>query len=271
LTSTPLVSVIIPIYNGQEYLDTTIESVATQTYSNWELILVNDGSSDDSSSIIDKYAQSDIRIVGISLDKSSGGPAHPRNIGIDNAKGEYLAFLDADDIWARDKLKYQVEFIEKEELDFMGCSAQYIDSIGKPGINFKRSRFSRIMNRAFGSTFALLASNPLILSSCLLKNGSGVRFREDIAFQSIEDWAFWIDLSMHGKKYEILEQQLVFYRVHENAISNINGEKQYRKGFCLYSTLYMEGAIELPMFIVLFGLQIIRLLKFRILGRHSNV
>lgn len=270
MSITPLVSVIIPIYNGQEYLDATISSVRTQTYLSWELILVNDGSSDDSSSIIDKYVESDVRIVGVSLDKSSGGPAHPRNIGIDNAKGDYLAFLDADDIWDKNKLKYQVEFMEKDELDFMGCNAQYIDSIGKRGGNFKRSKISTIMSRLFGSSFALLASNPLIMSSSLVRNGSGLRFRTDTAFQAIEDWFFWIDLSLLGKKFGVLDKQLLFYRLHENSISNTNGDKQYRKGFCLYSTLYLEGKIELPKFIVLFSLQVVRILNYRIFGRHSN-
>ena len=119
MSDLPLVSVIVPVYNGQEYLDLTVHSVLSQTYLNWELILVNDGSSDETSAIIDKFIESDTRVVGVNLEKSSGGPAHPRNIGIDNAKGDYLAFLDADDLWDKDKLKFQVEFLEKEKLDFL--------------------------------------------------------------------------------------------------------------------------------------------------------
>ena len=201
MSDLPLISVIVPVYNGQEYLDLTVHSVLSQTYLNWELILVNDGSSDETSAIIDKFIESDTRVVGVNLEKSSGGPAHPRNIGIDNAKGDYLAFLDADDLWDKDKLKFQVEFLEKEKLDFLGCNAEYIDSSGKRTGAFKRSISSKTLSKIFGSSFALLVSNPLILSSCLLKNGSGVRFREDTALQAIEDWFFWIDLSLHRKKF----------------------------------------------------------------------
>lgn len=91
-----LVSFIIPIYNAEKYLDECIKSIIKQTYSNFELLLVNDGSTDNSAIICDTYANKDSRIKVIH--KINGGVSSARNIGLDNAKGEYICFVDADDV-----------------------------------------------------------------------------------------------------------------------------------------------------------------------------
>ena len=111
MNKTPLITVIVPIYNGEKYLSSTVQSVIDQTYGNWELILVDDGSTDRTASIIDNFVGFDRRIKKIALSESSGGPAHPRNLGLDLAKGEYIAFLDADDLWSTQKLALQIDFL----------------------------------------------------------------------------------------------------------------------------------------------------------------
>jgi teichuronic acid biosynthesis glycosyltransferase TuaG len=271
LIDTPLVSVIVPIYNGEQYLEATLNSVISQTYLNWELILIDDGSTDQSAALINKYIAIDKRITGISCSESSGGPAHPRNIGIREATGDYLAFLDADDIWVEQKLERQVEFIEKMGLDIVSTKTEYINSVGARSGILKRSRIGWLFTRIFGSSFSLLSVNPIALSSSLIKSNTGKMFRSDVAFQAIEDWFFWIDLKLAGKKFGELRETLLFYRLHGDSISKSNGEKQYHKGFSLFSLLLLEGKISLPKFIVLIIFQCLKILKFRFLGRYPNI
>jgi len=106
-----LVSIITPSYNSARFIAQTIESVLSQTYKNWEMIIVDDISSDNSNEIIEKYVQRDNRIKFIKLEKNSG-PAVARNRAIEEATGRYIAFLDADDLWMSDKLQKQIDFMQ---------------------------------------------------------------------------------------------------------------------------------------------------------------
>lgn len=109
----PLVSIITPVYNAQDYLEETILSVLNQTYYNWELLLIDDCSIDNSYKIIEKYLKKDRRIKYLKNDKNSG-PAITRNKGIEEAKGEYIAFLDSDDLWYENKLEKQINFMKEK-------------------------------------------------------------------------------------------------------------------------------------------------------------
>jgi glycosyltransferase involved in cell wall biosynthesis len=102
----PRVSVIIPVYNGAKHLDDSISSVLNQHYENWECIIVDDGSTDGSASVIQKYKPV------IYLHQENTGVAAARNLGIEKSSGEYLAFLDADDIWDPGKLALQIRYME---------------------------------------------------------------------------------------------------------------------------------------------------------------
>ena len=104
----PLVSVIIPVYNGQRYIAETIDSVISQTMEHWEIIAVNDGSTDGSSSILEKYPGNCTRIRPVTVE--NGGVDRARNKGAALTRGKYLAFLDQDDLSAPGKLRSQVDF-----------------------------------------------------------------------------------------------------------------------------------------------------------------
>lgn len=116
-----LVSIITPVYNAEKYIRETLISVQNQSYQNWEHILVDDGSSDQSGAIIQELSKSDPRIKYIKLTKNSG-PAVARNTAIDLAKGRYLAFLDADDIWFDYHLKESLQFMSAHHYDFVFAS-----------------------------------------------------------------------------------------------------------------------------------------------------
>lgn len=125
-----LVSVIIPVYNSEKFIKETIKTVQNQTYKNYELIVVNDCSTDNSKKIIEEEIKKDNKIKLINL-KENSGVAIARNTGIDNAKGKYIAFLDADDLWEKEKLEKQIEFMSKNEYEFTFTGYEFADKNGK--------------------------------------------------------------------------------------------------------------------------------------------
>lgn len=129
--NTPLVSIITPVYNAERFLQDTIKSVQNQTYGNWELLFIDDQSSDDSVSLIKEARQADKRIKLIQMPQN-GGVAKARNAGTQAAKGRYIAFLDADDLWEKEKLQKQVDFALKNNASFVYSSYRFADENGKP-------------------------------------------------------------------------------------------------------------------------------------------
>ena len=111
-----LVSIIMPSYNTGKYIANSIESVQAQTYTNWELILVDDCSTDDTDEVVESYL-SDQRIIYIKNEKNSGA-AFSRNRALREAKGKWVAFLDSDDLWIPEKLEKQIKFMKENKFDF---------------------------------------------------------------------------------------------------------------------------------------------------------
>ena len=124
------VSIITPIYNCEKFLPKTIECVINQTYTDWEMLLVDDCSPDNSAKIIKKYAKDDNRIKYFKLDKNSGA-AIARNKALEESKGRFIAYLDADDLWKSEKLEKQVEFMLKNNYPFTCTDYEKIDESGK--------------------------------------------------------------------------------------------------------------------------------------------
>lgn len=110
--STPLVSIIMPAHNSERFIGMAIDSVLAQTYWNWELIVVNDKSTDQTCEIVKRYEQCDNRISLYDSDYHNGMPSAPRNTGIRLAKGRFIAFLDSDDLWTSTKLEEQVPLFD---------------------------------------------------------------------------------------------------------------------------------------------------------------
>ena len=121
-----LVSIITPVFNSENFIEATLNSVKNQSYNNWEHILVDDCSSDHSAKLIEELAKKDSRIKFVKLTENSG-PAVARNKAIDLAKGRYLAFLDADDIWFDFHLKNSLDFMKSNDYDFVYASYKRSD------------------------------------------------------------------------------------------------------------------------------------------------
>ncbi len=121
------VSIVMPVYNAAAYLSETVASVQNQTFPDWELLMVDDHSSDDSRTIMEKLAAEDCRIRLLSTREGEKGPACARNTGTKNANGRYLAFLDSDDLWMPDKLEKELDFLHKKEAAFAFTAYEFGD------------------------------------------------------------------------------------------------------------------------------------------------
>src|SRR5699024_6935331 len=121
-----LVSIVMPAYNSEEYIEEAVNSVINQTYKNWELIIVDDNSTDDTKRIVERIAERDIRINYIKLNNNSGA-AIARNTAINNSHGKYIAFLDSDDRWYPRKLERQLLFMVQNNYAFTCTMYDKID------------------------------------------------------------------------------------------------------------------------------------------------
>ena len=124
-----LVSIVTPVYNAERFLKETIISIREQSYKNWELLLIDDCSNDNSSKIIKEFQKIDSRIRYIKLEKNSGASVS-RNIGIKNAKGRFIAFADSDDLWEPKKLEIQINYMLKHKYGFTFTSYRYMKENG---------------------------------------------------------------------------------------------------------------------------------------------
>lgn len=202
--SSDLVSIGIPFYNSAKYLDFAIRSVLNQSYSNWELILVDDGSKDESLLIAEKYA-SDSRIILVSDGKNKGLPARLNELSI-LAKGKYYARMDADDIMFPNRIEAQLKFMqENPNVDVIGACAVSIDNqnniVGKRNCTrgFKNGKKEIIQNGCF------------IHPSVMGKRSWFVNYSYDIEFKRSQDLELWVR-TVDSSQFYILEEPMIFYR-----------------------------------------------------------
>jgi glycosyltransferase involved in cell wall biosynthesis len=214
---TPEVSVVIAAYNCRDFILETISSVINQTFQSWELIIVDDCSSDDTSEII--ASLSDNRIRTIRLDKNSGLPAKPRNIGIQAAKGEFIAFLDHDDIWSPEKLKIQINCLRKDpEAALIACPLK----ISSPDRKYNNTKTTPMRKHQAGYLYdKLLQYNFIACSSVVVKasvlDEIGL-FDEDPRVSAAEDWDLWLRIARRYKT-TFIPQTLGTYRMHGSGLS----------------------------------------------------
>ncbi len=241
----PLVSVIIPIYNAQDYIEETIQSVLNQTYENFEIFLVNHNSSDTSLDILQRYKEQDKRIKIINLDINKGGPAHPRNEGLKASSGEYVAFLDSDDVWERNKIERQLEVIVSKDIDIVHTLANTIDENSIVTGGFQNQRVFNKLKYILNIKSIIYYTNYININSVLMKKDKSVYFSEDENLVAMEDWKLWIESIYNKKKVVLLEEKLLNYRVHSASISNRYSDIGYRKSLYLLSLILLKNEIPL--------------------------
>jgi len=203
------ISVIVPTYNRADLISETIESILNQTYKNFELIIVDDGSTDNTEEMIRKFKDS--RIKYIKTD-NWGGPARPRNIGIKKARGEYIAFCDDDDMWDKRKLEKQIPHFQSSKIVGVASDAILIgDTPYYRKKNYGRSKLGYVDYQYID----ILNGNKIMTSSCIVKRKilEKVRFfDENRDFCFIEDWELWLRMARFGL-FRVLGDPLIFYLV----------------------------------------------------------
>ena len=208
-----LISVVMPNYNGHRFVEQAIGSVLPQTYQNFELLIVDDCSKDDSLQLIKQKAQSDSRIRVIALEKNAG-VANARNVGIREAKGKYIALLDNDDLWTADKLEHQLAIAEKGA-DIVYCSYDFIDEqnheIKKPFIVPQQTNFNK-----------MLASSVISCSTSFIKTELMQAHPFDPDFYH-EDYVLWMELLRVCPVAYGDEKVLMHYR-------QVTGSRSNKKG-----------------------------------------
>lgn len=211
------ISIIMPVYNSEKYVSEAIESVCNQSYKNWELLIVNDGSVDLSAEIIENYAKKDTRITV--FHKQNEGVSIARNYALDKISGEYVTFIDSDDVYHVDRLKKMVQVFEKH---------------GNCDIVFSRHKeFTGQLNTGeVSSTGAIVISDDDILKKIISDSRNhfiwNVMLKSSIAkkekfapIRFAEDFCYIRDCACHCRKMAVLDEVLYFYRRdNENAMTN---------------------------------------------------
>jgi len=220
----PLISIIIPVYNTKRYLDETIGSVLKQTYKNWELILVDDGSTDGSVDLIKDYCNSDIRIRLIEQANSGQGAA--RNNGIRQAKGDLIAFLDSDDLWTPEKLSIQLEEKVKYGVEFQYAHGylMYEDQ------NNKLETYDWISGEFKGLEFfnqlfiSCSVNTDTVLMDKIIFDKVGL-FDTDPELRGTEDFDLWLRVAKENYKVYGSKERIAYYRIHPGG-THLNFYKQ---------------------------------------------
>lgn len=257
----PLVSVVMPAYNADLFIDSALQSLIEQTYQNIEIIVVNDGSTDGTAEKIKKYSKFDERIKIINT--KNNGVAKALNRGIKEAKGEYIARMDADDISARSRLEKQIKFlINNKSIGIVGSAAKAIDSEGRElgKVLLKPENHNCLL-------WYMLFRNPFIHPT--------VVFRSEIIKKLMyidtasEDNELWARAVKYTRFYNMPEP-LLYYRVHDSQVSNnLYNESNNYKVFLLKQQFYKTVGLSCFDYKFFLVSRVPRSLKLRYVGGYA--
>ena len=205
-----LVSIVMPAYNVDTYIAETIASVHAQTYRHWNLIVVDDCSSDGTVRVAREWTERDPRVSVLSS-PVNGGTSSARNLGLSHCAGRYVAFLDADDIWMPEKLETQLAFMVQYNAGFSFTAYQMFGSAGPGGV---------ISARPSVSWRDMLKGNRIGCSTVVLDTRIFPQIRFPTGLGRQEDFALWLSLLRDGGLAYGLNEPLVRYRVHEASKSS---------------------------------------------------
>ena len=216
----PQVSIVMPVYNGEEYIKKTIESILSQTYSNYELLIIDDCGSDKSMEIVRSVNDERIRIIS---NEQNSGIAYSRNVGIKNARGKYIALMDDDDLVPLDRLMLEYNYLEEhKEIDAVGGRYCVIDESDKI-IEYSPDT---LQNPKFIKA-SLMFFDPIGNGSMMFRKSvvekNDILFRDDCL--GMEDYLFWIDFSKYGNITNLKEVMLYWRHIQGNETNRVISEK----------------------------------------------
>lgn len=212
INNSSLVSIVVPVYNSEKFINDTIKTIIDQTYENWELLLVDDCSADKSVKIIKEYQHKDKRIKLFSNSKNSGA-AVSRNKGIEESRGRYIAFLDADDLWEPKKLEKQVTFMQEKDCAFSFTGYEFADSAGKP--NGKRVSVPSTLN------YRQALKNTTIWTSTVMLDISKLS-KQVVSMPNVrrgQDTATWWKILKKIDNAHGIDEVLSYYRRTDESLS----------------------------------------------------
>jgi glycosyltransferase involved in cell wall biosynthesis len=214
LTQHPLVSVIIPVYNGERYLEQTIQSVITQTENRWEIIIVNDGSTDASQKILDAQ-QAVLKERCHIITSQNKGVSCARNTAVRFSTGKYIAFLDQDDLWHSEKLDKQIQVLsDNTSIDLIYSNESVIndkgDLIKNSVLNLNRQHRGRVFHNLLFDNFIPISS--VMMRKDLFEQIGG--FNED--YYLAEDFDFLLKVAEKGR-FDFIDEPLLHYREHQQS------------------------------------------------------
>jgi len=212
----PLISVLMPAYNSELYIAEAIESILNQSYQNIELIIFDDGSSDNTRKVIQSF--DDPRIVKILSDQNYG-VVRARNDMIDRASGQYIALMDADDIADRTRLEKQLRSLEAGECDLCG-SAQWVLDEASGKIKKSKDKFTDADLRSLLSVYCGLCNSAMMGRAEIFK-----RFKYDTTILTSEDYYLWVVMAAAGYRFLNLKERLITYRRYPAQTSSVHLDK----------------------------------------------
>ena len=213
----PQVSIIMPAHNAAKTIRESIDSVLSQTFKDWELLVINDSSTDETVRIVSEYVEKDSRIKLLHTDKSVGKPFYPRNIGIQNAAGRFIAFLDSDDIWLPSKLEHQIPLFDDEKVAIV---FSYYEKFSSGQADSNKNRV--IKSPAVVTFKFALYGNPIgNLTGIYDTQKVGKIFYEDAGH---EDYILWLTILKKGFIAKNTNSVEAKYRVAEKSVSSNKGK-----------------------------------------------
>ena len=236
-----MISVIIPVYNSALYLKQSVDSVLNQTYKNFEILLIDDGSTDNSPRICDEYAKENENVFA--FHKKNGGASSARNVGIDNATGKYIFFLDSDDWIENNTLELMIASAFQEKSDLVFCEAQAVDDSGKKyesdnygyKTKYQTGNAFDIMQRMIEKKEFHVAIWMLLLDRKIFTENN-LKFREGIIY---EDMIISYQFYSLANRASHVNQKLYSRRYHPNSVmTSAKTEKNYISA----ATVYREVA-----------------------------
>jgi len=234
-----MVSVIIPVYNGERTIKKAIESVFFQNYKDWEIIIVDDGSTDKTSQIIKELKSEKIRYFY----QKNQGRSKARNKGILLAKGEYIAFLDSDDVWLEEHLQKEIKVLESHpNVSLVYSEVEIIGEDGNifpMGPNWKPKRYSGLpLNQLIEENFIPFSSS-LVRKKCFEEIGL---FDSDM--EPSEDWDIWLRIVKNGHKVYYINEVLTQYRWKEANLSKEYQKRMVEGGLKVLLKFYKNYSLE---------------------------
>jgi len=222
-----LISIVMPAFNAARFLPHTLASVQQQTWSHWELLLVDDGSTDNTRQVVAEYVALDNRIKY--LYQPNGRQGKARNLGLRAAEGKYVAFLDADDYWLPDLLARQFEYLQLTSADMVFCDAyvfsddSQLTSAGLSALPLLSDSKEPQLYTGLDGIARFLLGNRVPILTALVKREALERvngFGEDLSYQNAEDYHLWVKLLLEGFTLREHNRPLAAYRKHNNSVSD---------------------------------------------------